>query len=244
MQPAIRISIDDDPSSAGEIVRAAVRSGFRAFEFACRTAWLLDEAERNDRIAAMRALLPDVRAWTGLALIGQTDEPGAGIVAGMHGARALGVRSVSFQPEPMRANDATIPERRYERAYADWVTLLLDLRYAAEEHGVELWAVVGSAGFLTSPLEVRTLIDQVNSAYMGIALDVDRAAALSDPADWVHILLHRLRAVYLVMTGADAAEPAGITGALRIAQFAGPVVATHTTAFDAAFAELGRHIGG
>jgi len=80
---------------------------------------------------------------------------------------------------------------------------------------------------LLSPLEVRELIDEVNSPYVGVCFNPRHAEQLGDPCDWLDILGGRVFVVHLPLT--DAAEQAGgdcetIISQLEKMGFSGPVV--------------------
>ncbi len=118
-------------------------------------------------------------------------------VSGGLGATCLSVTlpPITNRPDPTMSSAATIGFARYQDHLNFAFQILHRLRFAAERSGVAL-AVEGAAdGGLLSPVELREIIDEANSASVGVCLDVDRIAQVGSAADWITTLGHRIRAV-------------------------------------------------
>ena len=48
---------------------------------------------------------------------------------------------------------------------------------------------------MLSPVELREIIDEANSASVGVCIDVDRVAQVGSAADWITTLRHRVHVV-------------------------------------------------
>lgn len=75
--------------------------------------------------------------------------------------------------------------------------LLHRARFAAERSGVALAVEGASGGGLRSPVELRELLDEANSASVGMCLDAPRVAEHGCPLDWFETLRHRVHAIRL-----------------------------------------------
>ena len=127
--------------------------------------------------------------------------------------RALGVEIESLScPKPLggdslsalvsRAAKLQIPhvlvpvspaEHSYSQAYDQLYSLLYDIAPQADELAVNLLVWAPQAAFLLSPLEVRGLIDAVNSPNVGCCLSFDHCLAHElYIAHWIGILNARL----------------------------------------------------
>jgi len=83
----------------------------------------------------------------------------------------------------------------YERSFNLLFEALERLTQVALKERVCLAFENPGAGLLLSPLEVRELIDQLNSPYVGICFNPHNAQILGDPLDWLKILGRRVLAV-------------------------------------------------
>ncbi len=127
--------------------------------------------------------------------------------------RALGVSIECLAcPEPLgddslsgllsRAAEHQIPhllvppspaEHTYSQAYDQLYSLLYKTAPQADELDVKLLVCAPQAAFLLSPLELRTLIDAVNSPNVGCCLSFDHCQAHGlSIAHWLEILNARL----------------------------------------------------
>lgn len=97
------------------------------------------------------------------------------------------------------------PSTDYESAYAHLLESLLRLRFEAQARAVRL-ALLSTERFLLSPLEMRRLVDEVNSPWFCAALRPCAIARTTRPADWVVALGHRAAHLLIETDAAPAAE--------------------------------------
>ncbi len=96
------------------------------------------------------------------------------------------------------------PSAAYEDAYTWLLESLLEQRQAAQQSGV-LLALVNPNRFLLSPLEMRSLIDEVNSASVCVAFRPNIAVRFARSGDWFRTLGHRISTV-MIEAGSPPAE--------------------------------------
>lgn len=126
---------------------------------------------------------------------------------------------------------------RYDDALLRTYHALQRLMPEAERRGVTIALENMWNSFLLSPVELRDLIDRVNSPWAGVYLDVGNLLRYGMPEDWIRILGRRISRVhvkdYNVAVGTregfvspgdgDANWPA-IVNALRETGYAGPLI--------------------
>ena len=96
--------------------------------------------------------------------------------------------SVSFVPEwPIVSYDVV-----YERA----LEAMKKLAPIAEEYGVQIGMENVWNNFLLSPLEMRRLIDEVGSDYVGAYFDTGNVLITGYPEQWIRILGKRIKKVH------------------------------------------------
>lgn len=91
--------------------------------------------------------------------------------------------------------DAQAGFRSYQEHLNFTFTLLHEVRFTAEQHGVVVAVEAASGGGLLSPVELRELLDKANSGSVGACLDVARLSQIGSPADWMETLRHRVGTV-------------------------------------------------
>lgn len=84
----------------------------------------------------------------------------------------------------------------YDVAYERCLEALKELAPVAEEYQVELCIENVWNKFLLSPLEMRDLIDKVNSPWVGSYFDVGNVLYCGYPEQWIKILGKRIRKVH------------------------------------------------
>jgi hexulose-6-phosphate isomerase len=104
----------------------------------------------------------------------------------------------------------------YENAFNCLFRHLEILASEAQKQKVNLALENPSRDLLLSPLELRDLIDQINSAHLGICFNPHYAAQLGKPLDWAHILNHRIFAVKLAREKNEEQIPKDILSYLNI----------------------------
>lgn len=85
----------------------------------------------------------------------------------------------------------------YEQAFNCLFDSLEQLSEIAERESVMLAMENPGGGLLLSPLELRELIDEINSSYLGICFNPDNVGQSGDPIDWLRILDRRVIALRL-----------------------------------------------
>jgi L-ribulose-5-phosphate 3-epimerase len=152
-------------------------------------------------------------------------------------ARWLGARMLIVSAGVVGEWNAPRPAARYEdalfRAHAALRTLALE----AEARNVMLAVENGFERFLLSPVEMRELIDHVNSGWVRVGLNVGNALAFGYPQDWIDTLGSRIVCVHARDYRVAAGTPAGlcapgdgdvewpaVVAALRRMYFDGPVI--------------------
>lgn len=140
------------------------------------------------------------------------DIPSAGqfVSAHLQAASSLGAKVINLSIPPIwRGNDGE-GFARYQDALNFAYELLHLVRFEAEATGVTVALEAATGGCFLSPIEVRELIDAVNSSAIGVCLEVERIAAIGSPIDWLHTLHRRIRAVRhtgVPRSGGSAAAP-------------------------------------
>lgn len=93
--------------------------------------------------------------------------------------------------------DPTVRPVRYDLAYERTRQGLCELTPLAESLGVSILLENVWNKFLLSPLEVRTLLDEVGSPHVGALLDTGNVVAFGYPEQWIEILGRRIKEVHL-----------------------------------------------
>ncbi|MBO5364920.1 MAG: sugar phosphate isomerase/epimerase [Clostridia bacterium] len=99
-----------------------------------------------------------------------------------------GAVGVEFEP-----GSEVVP---YDVAYDRCKAALLELAPVAEEYGVEIGIENVWNKFLLSPLEMRDLIDSINSPFVGSYFDVGNVVYCGYPEHWISILGKRIKKVH------------------------------------------------
>ncbi len=92
----------------------------------------------------------------------------------------------------------------YEQAFNSLFDAMERLSEIAERESVMLAMENPGGGLLLSPLELRELIDEINSPYLGICFNPDNVGPPGDPLDWLRILDKRV--IALRLSSKDVAE--------------------------------------
>lgn len=137
---------------------------------------------------------------------------------------------------PLRRADRTADEEpagaaftRYQDQLNFAFQLLHRARFAAERSGVALAVEGASGGGLRSPVELREILDEANSASVGVCLDAPRVAEHGCPLDWFETLQHRVHAIRL--TGEWTSD--AMIGAIRRCGFDRTVILDGPEALEA-----------
>jgi hexulose-6-phosphate isomerase len=85
-----------------------------------------------------------------------------------------------------------------------------ELAYAAEARNVQIAVENAWTRFLLSPVELRELIDHVNSVWIRVCLNIGHTLALGYPQDWIDTLGPRIVTVRASDYRLAAGTPAGL----------------------------------
>ena len=120
------------------------------------------------------------------------------IKGSLRAAKKIGAKSVLIVPGYCGVDFLSNPEKiNYLDAYNRAVTALNECKATAEELKVNLSIENVWNKFLTSPLEMRQIIDMVNSPYVGCYFDVGNVLVNGYPEHWIEILgSSRIKAVH------------------------------------------------
>ena len=118
-------------------------------------------------------------------------EKGATSLArGLEVAGALRVGGILLHPGQLTA------EGTYQQVWDNLVGVLKDLAPAAESHDVAIGLENVWNKFLLSPKEMRDIVDEINSEWVGTYLDTANMMAYGYPEHWIRELGHRIKRVH------------------------------------------------
>lgn len=113
-------------------------------------------------------------------------------------AAILGADTVLVVPGYVGCSFVEEPERiRYDKAYDRCLAALKELAVFGEEYGVCIGIENVWNRFLLSPLEMKRLLDEVNSPFAGAYFDVGNVICTGYPEDWIEILDSRIKKIHL-----------------------------------------------
>ena len=111
--------------------------------------------------------------------------------------------------------DPAVKPIRYDLAYDRTRQGLAELARDAERLGVSMLVENIWNKFLLSPLEMRSLVDEVGSSRVGVLLDTGNLIAFGYPEQWVRILGKRIREVHVKDYRQAVGTVAGVVGLLE-----------------------------
>lgn len=120
------------------------------------------------------------------------------IKGSLYAAKKIGAKSVLIVPGYCGVDFLSNPEKiNYLDAYNRAVAALNECKAVAEELEVNLSIENVWNKFLTSPLEMRQILDMVNSKFVGCYFDVGNVLINGYPEHWIEILgASRIKAVH------------------------------------------------
>jgi L-ribulose-5-phosphate 3-epimerase len=130
------------------------------------------------------------------------------IIAAMTRARWLGTDAIILPMRPGMGRTLTGPNPDFETTFSLALDAMLTLRAEAGYRAIHLVCGNDWNRFLASPIEVRRFIDQINSPWVGAALDITDTLAGGMTRDWIAFLGHRVSRLYI----GDGVPAAGQTG--------------------------------
>lgn len=112
-------------------------------------------------------------------------------IEGLHIASELGIGST------LHTLGRLSPVLYYDDAFANAVTALREIAPAAEQLRIDLAIEFIWNGFAFSPLEMKQLIEQVDSPRVGFYFDPGNMAVFHYPQHWARILAGHIKMVHL-----------------------------------------------
>lgn len=172
----------DTPSDGGDLHghrQLAIDAGFDGVEVA------IDQTPALPKVDAVFVSCP----------MSPPEEAQGNIIALLERAAAFGARCMNLTLTPLQAQYATLESAMHRDMTSLAYRLLHGVRFEAERCGVMIALETGAHGHLLSPIELREVIDAVNSWAIGVCVDVNRIAGFSHPADWIGTLGRRIQAI-------------------------------------------------
>lgn len=116
----------------------------------------------------------------------------------IHCAALMGADTILVVPGYVGCDFAVRQERvRYDKAYERCVETLRELAPFAEQAKVHIGIENVWNRFLLSPLEMKRLLEEVDSAYVNAYFDVGNIMYVGYPEDWIAILGEQIKKVHL-----------------------------------------------
>ena len=113
-------------------------------------------------------------------------------------AALLGADTVLVVPGYVGCDFVEEPERiRYDKAYERCLEALKELAAFGADHNVCIGIENVWNRFLLSPLEMKRLLDEVNSPFAGAYFDVGNVIYTGYPEDWIEILDSHIKKIHL-----------------------------------------------
>ena len=107
----------------------------------------------------------------------------------MRDARFFGADSVLLVPGKVTDPEKENHDHVWERSIAD-IRRLLPL---ADKLQIEILIENVGNGFCTDPKLMAQYIDEIDSPWVGVHFDIGNHISFGPPADWIHVLGHRIR---------------------------------------------------
>lgn len=225
MQRVLAIEQSGGQSSQAWAARldAAVAAGFRAVELPADVPpdWISQVLRRG-----LRAL---VTRWAG-GLVEQRAGPAdsftkpavADLVSALEWTARTGGSVLTVRPAGAAPGGNETRVAGYADALWDTYDALEALCGPTARTGVFVGVEAVTDGCLLSPVELRDLLDRVNSPYVAACLNLASIARIGEPLDWIRTLRHRTVCVRLGDEG--GAQLDEIATALQEVLYTGPVV--------------------
>ena len=112
-------------------------------------------------------------------------------------AALLGAKTVLLVPGATRGLDPAAPVRSYKSVWDKSVAALKKLAVVAEKHQVFIGVENVWNRFLLSPMEWKYFLDEIDSPWVGIYLDIANCQYQLPATDYVEILGDKIKAVHV-----------------------------------------------
>ncbi|RKU21949.1 xylulose 5-phosphate 3-epimerase [Candidatus Poribacteria bacterium] len=120
----------------------------------------------------------------------QREKGAVSLARGLEVAGALGVGGILLHPGQLTV------EGTYQQVWDNLVGVLKDLAPSAETHQVAIGLENVWNKFLLSPKEMRDIVDEIDSDWVGTYLDTANMMAYGYPEHWIRELAHRIKRVH------------------------------------------------
>ncbi len=114
----------------------------------------------------------------------------ASLARGLEVAAALGTGGILLHPGQLTV------EGTYQQVWDNLVSILRELAPSAETHQVAIGLENVWNKFLLSPKEMKDIIDEIGSDWVGCYLDTANMMAYGYPEHWIRELTHRIKRVH------------------------------------------------
>lgn len=196
-------------TDARQMAESAARAGFEAIELTMEREGLLTTQTSPDQCRQIARVFCDTGlkiASLATALFWEVNygDPDSAIRrqakdltrTGLEIAAALGTDALLVVPAVVGTWNEPAPRVGYADALARSFEALAELRHDAEDCGVHIAIENVPNRFLLSPVEMRDLIDRVNSPWVGVYFDTGNAVLCGYPQDWIGVLGPRILRVH------------------------------------------------
>lgn len=120
----------------------------------------------------------------------QREKGKVSLARGLEVAGVLGVGGILLHPGQLTA------EGTYQQVWDNLVCVLKELAPSAEAHQVAIGLENVWNKFLLSPKEMRDIVDEIDSDWVGTYLDTANMMAYGYPEHWIRELGHRIKRVH------------------------------------------------
>ena len=188
--------------SMPDFFRAAAEAGYETVELSMRPKGALTGDVTDEQIAEIRELSRQYSLPVTSITIGHC----TGNLLDSGEAQARSIEQTAFGLEVAAKLGATAalttlgrfaPDLYYDDAYRNGVDSLRKLAPTAERTGVALAYEFVWSGFCFSPMEVKRLLDEVGSEWIGFYFDPGNMAVFQFPHHWVRIVGKHIKRVHL-----------------------------------------------
>jgi len=111
-------------------------------------------------------------------------------------ARRLGAEGVVLRTDVLGAIGVEEQHRCLETIHSRAMEALWGLRSRAELRAVRIACLSGDGGLSRSPTETRRFLDQINSPWVGLCLDL-AGMTVGEASEWIGLLGHRIARIRL-----------------------------------------------
>lgn len=209
MKTAIGLAPFHDETEIGEAIELAGRSGFDAVELTLAGQGPFSFTTPQDDCRRLAARIREAGLDVSAVSLGSSVEPAFAAqdaavspaacertVVALDVARWIGTDVIIITPNDLLEPGSPASPVGYADRWASALEAMVALREDTEQRAVRIACHHLPGGFLLSPLEARAFIDQVNSPWIGLCLNVGATMCYGHPQDWLRTLGHRVTHIY------------------------------------------------